>query len=78
MSVGIWKNWSAFALLLAPECKGLASALAPGGGSVQDNSTQGRTISVMMVMHFTQANTEVLFLEDENCSVIIFALVLFL
>lgn len=51
----------------------LAQGLAPNECSVEDNGME-----MGEILYFIQYNTEVLFLDDENSSVMIFTLALFL
>jgi hypothetical protein len=48
------------AFLVDQECKGLAQGLDPSECPLQDNTMEGRVISVMRIMHFIQ------FLDDET------------
>lgn len=48
------EKWGPCALLLDQECKGLAQGLDPRECPLQDNTTEGRVISVMRLMHFIQ------------------------
>lgn len=50
----------------------------PQGALSTGQRSGGEVISGMVIIHLVQCSLKVLFLDDENSSVIIFALVLFL